>query len=125
MTLEEMFDANGYDVEKVGDEERYVTRDQYGRAKVGPRRRGTRGVMALLHRRHRPVSAPPQTEAEPTIVLPRAWEADTAITSAVRPSERPNLRERVRHAAVDIAIVAISLSGAAIALKAAWMVVTL
>jgi hypothetical protein len=132
MNLADMFDTNGWEVVTVGGQERYVTRDENGIARIadGIKRHADRSRRLFAgrpHRRRAAQQAPqaPQVDQEATIVLPRRWEATAPITSAVVPAERPSLHMRIRHAAVDVAIVAISLSGAAIAIKCALWVVML
>lgn len=127
MTIDEMFHTHGWDVVQIGGEERYVTRDENGVAHVSDthrrRARRTRGMFA--GRTHRSARKTPQTDPEATVVLPRQWEATETITTAVVASEPPSLRTRIRHAAVDLAIVTCSLSAAVIAVKCAVWVVLL
>lgn len=128
MTINEMFHANGYDVYEVRGEKRYVTRDEKGRAVVGPRRRGGRGVMAFLHPRgngRKPVQV---VEAEYYGGDGQEPQENWAQRAKRRWLERwynPEWHKAVQHTALDLAIWAPCLALAAVSLKGAWWVVTL
>lgn len=117
MTIEEMFDQNGWDTAEIKGEVYYTTRDENDRAVVGPRRRNGRGLLALGRRKH-------------AITRTRVGEQPV--------SERPSFKERlvghlmdrewhraVQHTAVDVALWAACGSLAAVCLKVAYWVVTL
>ena len=84
VTLEEAFETNGYYVEVIDGENRYVTRDDKGRAVFGPRQRNAHGWMAKLHRPRRRNTAPaaPQSDADATILLPTGEELGIGVEPA-------------------------------------------
>lgn len=143
VTLEEMFDENGWYTEELYGQQRYVTRDERGKAVVGPRRRGGRGLMAIGHgsrkananqRPQKAVVAELQSNAgeEVPVVLPSASVRDKAASWTKRQRARWERRFKdkewhsaVQHTALDVALWAACGSFAAVCVKAAWFVVTL
>lgn len=130
MTLQDMFDTNGYRVDEIMGEKRYVTSDEHGRSVVGPVRHRRRARTTAY--RH------PQTDADATIVLPSGEEVGVGVAPVQVRDEPEGRRARwmrrlkdrewhraVRHTAVDVAMWASCLSLAAVIVKLAVVVVTL
>ena len=127
-TFEDLMNHNGYEVIQIAGELRYVTRDNNGRATVGPRRRGGKGIMAMLHRRnHARPSAPAQKAVQATIETSTGSPVGIDMPPArIRDAVKdPEWHRTVRHLAIDVAMWATCGSLAAVVLKAAWFVVTL
>jgi hypothetical protein len=144
VTLEEMFDRNGYDTVEINGQDRYVTRDDNGVAHMSEIKRHRRPSRWLRRWREGHVpSQPVQNDAEATIVLPTGDRVAVEVTTRqigrgslgerytiakLRWSERLHSKrwhEAVRHVAVDIAVWAGCASLAAVMVKAAWFVVML
>lgn len=136
MNLSDMFDTNGWYLEEVNGELRYVTRDEDNRAHVGPRRRRTRGLLSLFRRCNRRPSAAPQNDAEETVVLPTgdrvaALYAVPLVAPEgfrarwVRRLHEASWHRAVRHTAIDVAMWACMLALSAVCIKAALFVVML
>ena len=135
MTLEEMYDTNGYRLEDIMGEKYYVTKDEKGRSTIGPRRRGGRGMLSWGRRAHRSTRKPAQEVAEATIVIPQYGSVAVGVAPAyVRDAGEGRLsrllkdrqwHRAVQHTAVDVAMWASCLALSAVVLKVAYWVVTL
>lgn len=123
MTMEEMFDTNGWDIVEIQGVERYVTRDDRGVAHVA------RGIVRHARRGRKgrgSAAQPAQTDPDATILLPSSKELGGGWRA--RWSRRLKDREwhrAVQHAAVDVAMWACMLALSAVSLKAAYWVVVL
>jgi len=140
MTMEELFQNNGYRTDLVGPEERYVSTDERGRSVIGPRRHGHRPRRGWWRNKHTK-----QTKKAGTAV-----HDDTTIVIIDRKGvevaqQEPGLKgwaahqkkvwlsrfydagwhKAVQHTAVDVLLWAAGLSMAAVMLKGAWWIVTL
>jgi hypothetical protein len=137
VTLEEMFDQNGYWTEEVNGEQRYVTTDGKGRSVIGPRRRGRRKLFGgRPHTQSRAV-VPAQIDEGPTVVVrpyPEVvrgtarvrsgwWRRQKAVWTA-RFYDR-DWHAAVQHTGVDVMIWVMGVSVSAVFVKAAYWVVTL
>lgn len=123
MSLEELFDTNGWYLEEVDGELRYVSRDEKNRSVVAGRVKRHGGKRHLFARRPK---RQPQTDADATVVLPTGDRV--LIPKEGRWARRLKDREwhrAVQHAAVDVAMWGCMLSLTAIAMKAAYWVVAL
>lgn len=121
MTIDQLFDRNGYYVEDREGETRYVTRDERGRAVFGPRQHSTHGWMSKLH---------PRNRRSGVVTGPQSQEGPTMETEPEKKGRLSRLRDAefhkaVQHTAVDITMWACGLSLAAIAIKCAYWVVTM
>lgn len=121
MSLEEMMNEHGWDETELNGTNRYVTRDEFGRAVVGPVKHGKgrrRSLLGRLRRKERVVTLDSHAE---TVVIDT--EGVETITEA-KLHDR-DFHQAVRYVAVDLLTWSFCLSLGAVCVKVAWMVVGL
>jgi hypothetical protein len=121
-----MFDRNGYYIEDLEGETRYVTRDERGRAVFGPRQRRTHGWMAKLHPRNRRRNgAVVGAESQEGSTMELETEAGTRWGRLRARWRDAEFHKAVQHTAIDVTMWGCGLSLVAVAAKCAYWVVML